>query len=137
MLPAVTLCVCGGVWVCTLKFPLTLVSCFRLPPHTLKEPHYFLFLLYHMHDFPVHQLLARSYSLLSLSSCSCFKSFMDWRKVLNKSTSSMSSQIVLFKSDYAKDCNCYLLEIALSMGLMLEKASSDPTVGFRIQTLNV
>ena len=62
---------------------------------------------------------------------------MDWRKVLNKSTSSTSSQIVLLKSDYAKDCNCYLLEIALGMGLMLEKASSDPIVGFCIQTLNV
>lgn len=63
MLPAVTVCVC----VCTLKFPLTLVSCFQLPPHTLKEPHYFLFLLYNMRYFPVRQLLAGSYSLFSLS----------------------------------------------------------------------
>ena len=61
---------------------------------------------------------------------------MDWRKVLNESTFSMSSQVVLFKFDYAKDCNCYLLETALGMGLMLEKASSDPIVGFHIQTLN-
>ena len=48
----------------------------------------------------------------------------------------MSSQVVLFKFDYAKDCNCYLLETALGMGLMLEKASSDPIEGFHIQTLN-
>jgi hypothetical protein len=67
-LPRDIVCVCVCVCVCvyTLKFPSTLLSCFQLPSHAIKQLHCFPLLRW-KYIFSKHLLVGEPYSLLWLS----------------------------------------------------------------------